>query len=189
MNLDCWVQRLMGRATCLIEREAKLSSSARIRNALGQSKKIVIGDHSIVQGELLLFAHGGEIQIGKWCFIGESARIWSSKKISIGDRVLVSHGVNIFDSLTHPLSASKRHEQFKEIVTNGHPSEIDLGEREVSIEDDVWLGANSMILRGVTLGKGCVVGAGAVVTKDVPAYTVVAGNPASMIRVLPDHER
>jgi maltose O-acetyltransferase len=51
------------------------------------------------------------------------------------------------------------------------------------IEDDVWIGFNSTILKGVTIGKGAVVGAGSVVTKDVAAYTIVAGNPAKAIGI------
>ena len=62
-------------------------------------------------------------------------------------------------------------------------------EREALIEDDAWVGANSMILRGATLGEGCIVGAGAVVTKDVPAWTIVAGNTAKVIRELEPDER
>jgi acetyltransferase-like isoleucine patch superfamily enzyme len=75
------------------------------------------------------------------------------------------------------------------IVTSGHPKEIDLGEREITIGSDAWVGANAMILRGVTIGTGGIVGAGAVVTTNVPAYTIVAGNPAHPIRELTPSER
>lgn len=59
----------------------------------------------------------------------------------------------------------------------------------VKISDKVWIGFNSIILKGVTIGEGAVVGAGSVVTKDVPAWTVVAGNPARIIREIPENER
>ncbi len=107
----------------------------------------------------------------------------------IGDRVLISHNVNIFDSLTHPVNARGRHDQFRAILTSGHPKKIDLGEQAVTIGADAWIGANSIILRGVTVGTGGIVGAGSVVTKDVPAYTIVAGNPARPIRELTPSER
>ncbi len=55
-------------------------------------------------------------------------------------------------------------------------------ERPVSIGNDVWIGARVIILPGVTIGDGCVIGAGAVVTKDVPAYSVCAGNPAKVVK-------
>jgi galactoside O-acetyltransferase len=59
----------------------------------------------------------------------------------------------------------------------------------VKIQDKVWIGFNAIVLKGVTIGEGAVVGAGAVVTRNVPAYTVVAGNPARPIRELTPSER
>lgn len=133
-------------------------------------------------GDLTTFAHGGKIFIGEWCYIGEGARIWSASSIVIHDRVLIAHGVNVFDNLTHPLDAGERHKHFKQIATVGHPRQIDLGERPVVIEEDAWIGAGAFVMRGVTIGKGAIVAAGAVVTKDVPAGSIVAGNPATIVR-------
>ena len=112
-NFDIILQRLAGRATCELQPGAMLHSSARIRNARGDSSKILIGCHTRVLGDLSTFGHGGEIRIGEWCYIGEASRIWSAISIELGDRVLVSHSVNIFDSLTHPIGAAARHEQVK----------------------------------------------------------------------------
>jgi acetyltransferase-like isoleucine patch superfamily enzyme len=189
INLHFWIQRLIGRATCRLERGAFLSHSARIRNALGDSNNIVIGRHSHIRGELMIFGHGGRISIGEWCYVGVGTRIWSAGSIEIGNRVLISHGVNIFDNLTHPLKAAERHEQAKQIFTSGHPRDISLDEKPVKICDDAWIGAGAMILRGVTVGKGGIVAAGAVVTSDVPPYTIVAGNPAVVVRELSPDER
>jgi acetyltransferase-like isoleucine patch superfamily enzyme len=163
--------------------------SARIRNIRGDSRHIRVGAHSLVAGELLVFSHGGNISIGEWCYIGEGARIWSSGSIHIGDRVLISHNVSIFDSLTHPLGARQRHAQFKAIVETGHPRSITLDERPVTIHDDVWIGANACVLRGVTLGEGTIIGAGSVVTHNIPSFTIAAGNPACVIRELGPDER
>jgi acetyltransferase-like isoleucine patch superfamily enzyme len=143
----------------------------------------------MILGELLTFAHGGQIQIGAWCYVGEGTRIWSASRVLIGDRVLIAHNVNIFDSLTHPVGAAARHRQFKMIVTSGHPKEIDLGEQAITIGPDAWIGAHAIILRGVMIGTGGIVGAGAVVTRNVPDYTIVAGNPAHPIRELTPSER
>lgn len=189
MNLDYWLRRISGRVTCVLGAGAKLMSTARIRNIRGDARHIKVGNHAIIAGELLVFAHGGDISIGDWCYIGEGARVWSSGSIHIGDRVLISHNVNIFDSLTHPLSAQLRHAQFKAITQTGHPSFIDLGERPVTVNNDVWIGANACVLRGVTLGEGAIIGASAVVTHDVPPFTIVAGNPARVIRELTLDER
>lgn len=189
INLHYLVQRLMGRATCRLHRGAFLAHTARIRNALGDSDKIVIGSHSHVRGELMILGHGGRITIGEWCYVGVGTRIWSGASIDIGNRVLISHSVNIFDNLSHPIRAAERHEQARQIFSTGHPKRLSLDDRPIKICDDAWIGACAMVMRGVAIGEGGIVAAGAVVTKDVPAYSIVAGNPATIIRELSPDER
>ncbi len=184
MNLHRLLRAAMGKPTCVMHASARLHSSARIVNIGSSSDLIQIGASSIVQGELLVFAHGGRISVGNRCFIGAGTRIWSAASIRIGDRVMISHAVNVFDNLTHPLDARQRAQHFDAISGTGHPKAIDLGEKPVQIEDDAWIAAGAFVLRGVTIGRGAVVGAGAVVTRDVPPATVVAGNPARVIRDL-----
>lgn len=106
LNLEYWLWRLAGRATCVLNDGASLKRSSRILNARKDSRLIRIGKNAVIAGESFVFAHGGDISIGEWCFIGEGARIWSSLFVRIGDRVLIAHNANIFDSLTHPLAAS-----------------------------------------------------------------------------------
>lgn len=174
---------------CIMAPGVVLYDSAKIINNLNDASTITIGACTHVKGELLTFGHGGKIAIGEFCFIGEQTRIWSAKEITLGDRVLISHNVNIFDNDTHPVNPQARHEQFKQIITTGQPKSIDLKERPVIIADDVLIGCNSIILPGVLIGKGAIVGAGSVVTRDVPPYTIVAGNPAKVIREIPEDER
>lgn len=188
MNLKYWLQRAIGRAPCQLETGAKLHARARLFNIARDAHRIHIGARSIVLGELLVF-HQGQITLGQWCYVGEGTRIWSAGNIKIGNRVLISHNVNIFDNLTHPLGPTERHRQFRAIATTGHPRDVDLRPNSVSIGDDVLVSCNAIILPGVILGTGSVVGAGAVVTHDVPPYTVVAGNPARIIRELDPDER
>lgn len=189
MNLDYHLQRLVGRATCRLAASARLMRTARIRNTCGVSDRIVIGENSVIRGELMTFAHGGEIKIGEWCYVGEGTRIWSAASIELGNRVLISHSANVFDSLTHPLRAAERHRQVQQIFTRGHPNDISLDESPVRICDDAWVGAGAMVLRGVTVGQGAIVAAGAVVTKDVVPFSIVAGNPAVLVRELGPDER
>ena len=167
---------------------SKLFPQAKVHNSLAKSA-ITIGNQTRILAELHVFPHGGQIKIGDECFIGEGTRVWAGKSISIGNRVLISHNVNIFDSQTHSFSAKERNKHFKQIFSTGHPKEIDLGERPIVIEDDAWIACMSIILRGVHIGQGAVVAAGSVVTKDVPAWTIVAGNPAKVIRTLSEDER
>ena len=150
---------------------------ARITNIRRQRSAIRIGAHSTIGGELLTFAHGGEIGIGSWCFVGEGTRIWSSSRIRIGDRVLISHNVNIHDTNAHPLDASLRHQQFVAISTVGHPRVLDgVAAEPIEIGDDAWIGFNAIILKGVRIGARAIVGAGSVVTQDVPDDGVYVGN-------------
>lgn len=167
----------------------KLHLTARIHNKHASKKAIRIGENTQILGELMLFGHGGDISIGDFCYVGEHTRIWSALKINIGHRVLISHNVNIFDSLTHPISAGNRHLQYLHIITKGHPKQLQLDEASIDIRNDVWIGTNAIILRGVTIGEGAIVGAGSVVTKDVAPWTIVAGNPAKIMREIPPDER
>lgn len=183
------IRRLFKRDLCCTDKSTVLHSTARIFNILGDVNSITIGAFTHIRGELLTFRHGGKINIGHYCYIGEGTRIWSGKDIVIGDRVLIAHNVNIFDNLTHPTNTKARHEHYKTIITSGHPSKIDLSEQPVVICSDAWIGCMSIVLPGVTIGEGAIVGAGSVVTKDVPPYTIVAGNPAKIIRELTPEER
>ncbi len=166
-----------------------LHDSANVLNYRQERSAVQLGAFTHVRGELMLFAHGGEIRIGDYCYIGEGARIWSARGIHIGDRVLIAHNVTIMDSLTHPISATARHAHYRQIITSGHPHDLDLDERMVRIADDVWIGCSSIVLRGVSIGTGAIVGAGSVVMEDVPAWTIVGGNPARTIRELSVDER
>jgi acetyltransferase-like isoleucine patch superfamily enzyme len=184
MNWHYLIRRLAGRPTCLKAEGARLGNGARIINIGGPSSRILIGASSIVEGELLVFPHGGQIQLGEWCFVGARTCVWSGANVTIGNRVLIAHGVNIFDNLTHPIDAGARHRQFRAISTTGHPATIDLDDQPIHIEDDAWIGAGATVLRGVRIGRAAIVAASAVVTHDVPPLSVVAGNPARVIKQL-----
>jgi acetyltransferase-like isoleucine patch superfamily enzyme len=150
---------------------------------------ITVGTGTHIRGELLTFGHGGRIAMGSYCYVGDNSKLWSGVKLSIGDRVLIGHNSSIFDSDTHPLNARERHKQYVHIITKGHPATLNLREEPVTIEDDVWIGCNVVVLKGVTIGRGAVVGAGSIVTRDVPPYVLVVGNPARVVRELTPDER
>jgi len=185
-----FIKHLLGiRPYCQIHKTAVLHNTARIINNQSSKESITIGAYSHIKGELLTFGHGGKIRIGNYCYIGEQSNIWSALSIDIGDRVLIAHNVNIFDNLTHPINPKARHEQYKRIITSGHPEQIDLSEHAVVLSNDVWIGCMSLVLKGVMIGEGAIVGAGSVVTKDVPPYTIVTGNPARIVREIPPQDR
>lgn len=158
-------------------------AAATIENNRKQKRYITIGSNTVVRGELMLFKHGGNISIGKDCFIGPGTKIWSAKNITIGDRVLIAHNVNIHDNISHPLESAKRHEDFIHIFfKSGLQENVDLREEEVIIGNDVWIGFNAIILKGVKIGNGAIIGAGITITEDVPDFAIVVGNPQRIIR-------
>jgi acetyltransferase-like isoleucine patch superfamily enzyme len=178
------LRSIAGRSAHLRGARTRIGKSATIDNIQRRRDAIRIGTNTIILGQLLVFRHGGEIVLGDDCFVGENARIWSAGRVAIGNRVLISHDVNIFDNDTHPFDMAARHRHYLSIASHGHPEEIDLGEAPVVVEDDAWIAAKAMVLKGVTIGRGAVVGSGSVVTRDVEPFTVVVGNPARLVRQL-----
>lgn len=156
----------------------------RIMNPSKDKTKITIGKNSVIRSEIQILGHGGNVMIGDYCFIGDNSYIWSGKSIKIGNRVLIGHNCNIFDNDIHPFNKDERHEQFKDILLSGHPKNIKLNDAEVIIEDDVWIGANVTIMKGVRVGVGAIIGAGSIVTKDIEQFTVNVGNPSKILRRL-----
>ncbi|MFQ3452038.1 acyltransferase [Bradyrhizobium sp. UFLA01-814] len=166
-NLDFLAKTLLGRPTCVLARGAKLGWKARILNARQSSEHIRIGPNTFVAGELFVFAHGGDIEIGRDCFIDAGTRIWSGGSIKIGNNVVIGPDVNVFDNHTHPLRAAARHAQIRSIFTIGHPKQIELAERPVVIGDGAQIGAGAIILRGVEIGSNVIIEPGSVVSKSV----------------------
>lgn len=159
---------------------------ASVINLQANRDKIRLGNNTHVRGKLQIFNQGGEIKVGDYCYIGENSYIWSAALIDIGDRVLIAHGVNIHDNVSHPIEQNQRHDDYKRILglEMHDPSRFDLKAKKVTIENDVWIGFNSTVLKGVTIGKGSIIGACTLVTKDVPAHSLVVGNPQRLVKKL-----
>ena len=156
--------------------------TCKIVNHQGNPESIFVSKNCLICGQLAVFHHGGKISVGENSFISEGTRIWSGHSIKIGNRVLISHNVHLLDNNSHSISAMRRHQEFLDVMTLGRPTTNDgISSAEILVEDDVWIGFNSTILKGVTIGRGSIVGANSVITKDVPPYTIVAGNPARVI--------
>ena len=119
--------------------------------------------------------YGDQIYIGDDCFINFNVSMIDLGKIKIGNRVLIGPGTGIFTAI-HPIDP--------EIRATGIEKGVD-----IIIEDDVWIGGNATILPGITIGKGAIIGAGSVVTKDIPKMTIAAGNPAKVIRGITEEDK
>jgi maltose O-acetyltransferase len=162
---------LIARRSLVMRDGAKLKRSSRIDNILGDKTAITVGSRSVIAGHLMTYGHGGRIVIGDDCYVGDHSRIWSMNSITVGDRVLISHGVEIHDGTAHSQDAQERHEHFRLILTDGHPTNELPGvySEAIVIEDDVWISFGATIFKGVRIGKGSIIGANAIVTRDVPA--------------------
>jgi acetyltransferase-like isoleucine patch superfamily enzyme len=156
-----------------------------IQNHSLNPDNIIIKNNSHIRGELLIFKHGGKIEIGDNSFIGVGSKIWSGESIKIGNNVLISHNVNIIDTNSHEINHIEREEGFKNLIKNGY-SEFkgSILTAPIIVEDNVWINFNVIILKGVIIGEGAIVAAGSIVTKNVEPYTMVAGNPARFIKNL-----
>jgi len=125
------------------------------------------GSAVICNGCRITIEKGGRIQLGKNIFINENTRITAYNEISIGDGCWIGWEVNIIDT------------DFHNIIVNDR---MKSKEAKIIIEENVWIGARAFVLKGVKIGRGAVIAAGSIVTRDVPPECLVAGNPAKIIR-------
>lgn len=158
--------------------------------------KIQIGDSIIVYYNCdILVTDKGRLRIGDNCIIGSNFRLYCKQEVNIGDNVLISWNVFIGDYNGHSLDPNERCREVDYIQTTFVPNFkkftkgkeiIDYSPhyitKPVNIGNNVWIGANAIILKGVTIGAGSIIAAGSVVTKDVPENCIAAGNPAQVIK-------
>jgi acetyltransferase-like isoleucine patch superfamily enzyme len=131
-------------------------------------RKFWLGDYSVVESFACINNAVGDVIIGDHTRIGLHNTIIGP--VTIGSHVNLAQGITI-TALNHNFDDSEKRIDQQGIST-----------KEVVLEDDIWVGANAVILPGVTIGKHAVVAAGAIVTKDVPPHSLVAGVPAKVIR-------
>ena len=143
--------------------------------------QLLIGNNVYISGKIGIgFASSPTLEsptlrIGNNSFIGHDCMFQMRKNITIGDHCLLAGGIIIQDNNGHPLDPQSRKANQPVSDDEVHP---------VIIKDGAWIGRRVMILKGVTVGENSVVGAGAVITKDIPDNAVAAGNPAKVIKSL-----
>ncbi len=163
----------------------------RFDSPLENKKYVEIGKDCIVSGCFIFESESGHVSIGNHSYIGDSIFI-SRKSIEIGDNVTIAWGCTIYDHNSHSLSYKDRRKDIDDELSDIRCGRCFTESKDwsvvktesIKICDDSWIGMNCTILKGVTIGEGAVVGAGSVVTKDVMPWTVVAGNPAKVIKKL-----
>ena len=149
-----------------------------------QPGAVILGNHvSCYAGCSFAIGPNGRCKIGDFTLLN-GALIMAEDYIELGSHCLVSWNVGIADSDFHPLEPAQRLVDAKALAPfyQDRPPRPKLTTAPVSIADNVWIGMNAVILKGVTIGENSVVAAGAVVTKSVPANVVVAGNPAVVVK-------
>jgi len=160
--------------------------SAQIFRKL-QSKKsraVVIGKHvSCYAGCSFAIGDNGQCTIGDFTLLN-GALIMAEDRIEIGSYCLVSWNVGLADSDFHPLEPAQRLIDAQALAPyfKNRPGRPTLKTAPVKICDNVWIGMNAVILKGVTIGENSVIAAGSVVTKSVEPNVVVAGNPATVVK-------
>lgn len=155
-----------------------------------------VGRENILSCEFRFESSAGHIKVGDGCYIGPSLLI-SRNSIEIGNHVTIAWGCTIYDHDSHSLNFRERRKDIEREIENLrhgvdfiHDKDWEtVRSKPIVIKDDAWIGMDSVILKGVTIGRGAVVGAGSVVVKDVPDWTVVAGNPAVVIKELNGFEK
>lgn len=145
------------------------------------------GEQSIVETKIVFERCGAVVSVGDRTFIGAGI-ITVADKVTIGNDVMIAWGVSVSDHNSHSVVFTERRNDVIDWL-DGEKNWSSVRSAPVKICDKAWIGFNSIVLKGVTIGEGAVIGAGAVVTKDVPPWVIVAGNPARVIREIPTSER
>jgi len=178
-------RRFLARRRLLAEAGVSIAPDSKVffeRIAYQPGSYLRIGKGSIVEANIIYDRPGATITVGNNTYIGVS-KLCSAERIEFGNDILMAWGGTIVDHDSHPIAWSQRSNDVRAWF-RGEKDWTNVTRRPVRILDKAWIGFNVTILKGITVGEGAIVGAGSVVTKDVAPFTIVAGNPARMVRQL-----
>jgi acetyltransferase-like isoleucine patch superfamily enzyme len=154
---------------------------------------VTVGEECLLNCTITFESSAGRVRIGNRAYIGNGTAIISRDSVSIGDDVTMAWGITIYDHNSHSIDWRRRasvvrhfHQHYGAPDCFRNIDWTDVRSAPIVIADRVWIGFNAVILKGVTIGEGAIIGACSVVSRDVAPYTVVAGNPAVLVRVLPE---
>ncbi len=184
----------------LLNRHAQIDNSSIIegmnldlRNPVDNKQYLTIGKDCMIHANIIFESQAGEVIIGDRVFLGNSTII-SRTKVEFGNDIFVAWGAYFYDHDSHSLDYKERRKDILRQLDDYHTKKPNfiyskdwsvVNTKPIKICDDAWIGMHVTILKGVTVGEGAIVAAGSVVTKDVPAWTVVAGNPAQVVKEIP----
>ena len=150
-----------------------------------------VGENCLLNAAVTFESTRGLVEIGDRTYIGTDTQIISRERITIGSDVTMAWGITIYDHNSHSLDWRQRQRVVRHFFERYGEADCfdaldwsDVRAAPIVIRDRVWIGFGAVILKGVTIGEGAVVGACSVVSRDVEPYSVVAGNPAVLLRRL-----
>lgn len=157
--------------------QIKLSGSARVQ--------LQVGKHSHLAGRFVVRGLGS-IRIGSYCHFHEDSYFGSLVGINIADSVFAAEGIFVVDNNNHPVSPERRRAMTRTPM-GGPPwswTAEGVDAAPVTIGENVWLGRNSAVLKGVSIGEGSIVALAAVVSKSAPPFSIIAGNPGRVVKTI-----
>lgn len=171
----------------LARRRTAVDIGSNTRAALwrvsGQSGVLSIGSQSLVSAHVVFEKPAAVLSVGDRTFIGGKSLFSICESLTIGSDVMISWGCTIADHDSHSLDFRHRADDVVNWL-GGHKDWTHVAKAPVVVGNKVWIGFNCSLLKGVTVGEGAVVAANSNVTRDVPPWSLVAGNPARVIRQL-----
>ena len=154
-------------------------------------KYVTIGERGIIKALFTFESKQGEVHIGNNTQIGGAQFICRSR-IDVGNDVTMAWGITLYDHDSHSTNWEYRqhdnNQVYNDLLSTGniltHKDWSHVNSAPIVIKDKVWIGMDVLVLKGVTIGEGCVVAARSVVTRSTPPYSLVAGNPARVVKSL-----
>jgi len=177
----------------LLEGRLEMGPGTRLSGASLSAREpqgctLSIGSNSNIEGSLVMEQRGASISVGSRTHVGGGSLLAAAQNIVVGDDVLIAFEALVMDHNSHSVTFRERRRDVQDWI-DGKKDWSRVAIAPVRISDKAWIGVRAIILKGVTIGEGAIVGAGSLVTGDVPPWTIVGGSPARIIRPLTDEER
>ena len=176
------VSKQIKKSVTLVGKYQSFKASSRVMLTRGsKSTNVILHEHCDMFGTIISIA-GGEVIMHDWSKIGPGSVITAVNKIEVGRDTAIAMGVTIIDNNTHPLNPEDR--RYMRHTPHGSRERGNeySANAPIIIGENVWIGTNARIQKGVTIGDNSIIGANSVVTKDVPANCIAVGNPARVVK-------
>lgn len=187
----------MKKDSCVTVGDSILGKTFKVVYRVARSKpSLLVGNKCILMNDNIFESSEGFISIGNNTFINGGTKIISRTSVSIGDNVTIAWGCIIYDHDSHSIDYRERindqHQQLQDWTSGNFIANKNwdtVNSKPIVIGNNVWLGFDVVVLKGVTIGEGAIIGAKSVVTRDIPAWSVAAGNPAKVVKYIPENMR